>query len=563
MSEFGAPQIPKPIDEQAFERCNVILWRCVLKDPTAQAYGRRGQRQHGVDILGCRDGRPQKPVGIQCKLKGGGNLLSEKEVRDEVEKAMGFNPPLSEYIIVTTAPNDTSHQSLALELSKAKSEQLKRKLKITIYGWESLQQEIRGHPEAHKAFDPSFTPQSDRIERKLDELPAEFAAIIAPLLDANQGGIASPRANDVKLPRKAFDSEYNQLIDDYNALSRTEPETALELLLKLQDRLGEDVPNDIRFKVASNIAACHFELGDDQKAATGFIEAWDFSPDDPTAIANKTFGFLLRRDWQSVRAFAESSLSQNPDNAALAAYYIRSLKYDETIVEPLALVPETVRNTPQVAEAHVAWLMERGALGAWWDAAIEAHNAYPDNVELEEVYACALLSRAIAGDRFVHSHVLDNAALADVDKAIGIFESRWLGVRDRVVHRRDDPTSIALNLLVAYRLRGRNEESIKTANEALERFPEDATIKEHVAVIFMEEGEAKRALEVISGLEFNEQIATLRLNISVTLKDWNAVVQFVDDHLETFPESERGLVRATRTLARVELAAKEETAVNP
>ena len=133
------------------------------------------------------------------QIEGGGKLLSEKEVRDEVEKAMGFNPPLSEYIIVTTAPNDTSHQSLALELSKAKSEQLKRKLKITIYGWESLQQEIRGHPEAHKAFDPSFTPQSDRIERKLDELPAEFAAIIAPLLDANQGGIASPRANDVKL----------------------------------------------------------------------------------------------------------------------------------------------------------------------------------------------------------------------------------------------------------------------------------------------------------------------------------------------------------------------------
>ena len=27
MSEFGAPQIPKPIDEQAFERCNVTLYQ--------------------------------------------------------------------------------------------------------------------------------------------------------------------------------------------------------------------------------------------------------------------------------------------------------------------------------------------------------------------------------------------------------------------------------------------------------------------------------------------------------------------------------------------------------
>ena len=557
MSEFGPPQIPKPTDEQAFERCNVILWRCVLKDPTAQTYGRRGQRQHGVDILGCRDGRPEEPVGIQCKLKGEGKSLTEKEVRDEVEKAMGFNPPLSEYIIVTTAPNDTSLQSVALELSNAKSEQLKRKFKITVYGWESLEQEIRGYPEAHKEFDPTHTTQADRIEGKIDEQPAEFAAIIAPQLDAIQGGIASLRAHEVKLSRTAFDAQYHQLIDAIRELLPTNPCAALDLLLKLQSKLDEDVPNRIRFRVASNIATCHFELGDEERAATGFIATWNLSPDDPAAIANKAFGFLLLEDWQSVKTFAESLFSENPDNAALAAYYVRGLKYDETVVDPIAQVPETVRKTPQVAEAHIAWLMDRGTPGAWIDAAVAAHNAYPDSVELEEIYACALLSRAIAGDRFVRSHVLEDAALADIDKAIEIYESRWPEVRDRKVRRHGDQTSTALNLMMAYRLRGRNEKSMKTANDALERFSDDVMVKEQAAIIFFEKRDTKRALELISDLEVNEQTATLRLHIGIVEEDWDSVANIVDNHLESFPESERSLARATRTLAGVETAPED------
>lgn len=558
MSEFGPPRIPKPTDEQAFERCNVILWRCVLKDPTAQAYGRRGQRQHGVDILGCRDGRPEKPVGIQCKLKGEGKLLSEKEVRDEVEKAMGFNPPLSEYVIVTTAPNDSSLQSLAVALSKAKSEQLKRKIKITVYGWESLQQEIRGYREAHKAFDPSFTPRTERIEQRIEDLHTKFDTLAVSDSRVVGGDNPTPTATPVELDHAEISAQYHQLIDAIRELLPTDPSAALGVLLKLRSRLDEDVPNHIRFRVDSNIATCHFELGDEEKAATGFIEAWNFSPDDPAAIANKVFGFLLLKDWQSARIFAESRLSEIPDNAALAANYIHSLKIDDTVVDPIAAVPEVVRNTAEVAEAHVAWLMERGAPGSWWDVAVAAHSAHPESDALEEMCAGALLSRAVGDDRLVQNQVLDDCARADVDKAIQIYVTRWADIRNRVVRRLGDPTSVALNLMVAFRLRGRNEEAIKTANEALEHFPDDVMVKEHAAVIFFEKRDTKRALELISDLEINEQMAILRLNIGVVDEDWDSVADIVDNHPESFPESERSLARATRTLARVEMAPDDE-----
>ena len=558
MSRFGATQIPKPRDEQNFEDCNVVLWSCILNDENVKRYGRRGQIQHGVDLYGIRDGKTDHIVGVQCKLKTEGRILSEREVRDEVEKAMGFEPPLTEYIIVTTAPDDAKLQSLALKLSIAKSKQRNSTLHINIYGWESLQQEIRGHPEALKEFDPSHTPQADRIERKFDEQPAEFAAIVAPQLDAIQVGIDSLRANDVKLPRTAFDSEYHQLIDAIRELLATNPKAALELLLQLKERLGDNASNYIRFRVATNIAVCQMELGDVEKPATGFITARELAPDDPRAIANKALGFLLRNDWQAVKSYAEPMLSEHPDNAALAAYYIHSLKSDETVLDPMAHVPEAVRNTPQVAEAHVGWLMERGAHGAWWDVAIAAHSAHPDSHDLEEVCAGALLSRAVGDDRFVQNQVLDDSARADVDKAIQIYETRWPDIRNCVVQRLGDPTTVALNLMVAYRLRGRNEESINTAIEALERFPHDVMIKEHAAVIFFEKRDTKRARDLISDLEINEQMAMLRLNIGIVEEDWDSVADIVDNHLESFPESERSLARASRILAGVETAPNDE-----
>ena len=142
MSELSSIQIPKPSDEQAFERCNVVLWRCVLNDHSAEIYGRRGQRQYGVDIVGRRNGVADQIVGIQCKLRGADQRLTEKEVREEVRKALTFEPPLSEYFIVTTAPDDAKLQSLALELSQEVSNGREKELQISVLGWDSLQRRI-------------------------------------------------------------------------------------------------------------------------------------------------------------------------------------------------------------------------------------------------------------------------------------------------------------------------------------------------------------------------------------------------------------------------------------
>src|SRR5258708_25368136 len=117
MSLLAATQIPKPADDQAFERASIVLWRGLLGDPNVQRNGRRGQRQNGVDLYGVRNNDPNHLVGIQCKLKSPGQVLTESEVRAEFAKALTFTPPLLEYFIVTTAPDHVAMHELARTLA--------------------------------------------------------------------------------------------------------------------------------------------------------------------------------------------------------------------------------------------------------------------------------------------------------------------------------------------------------------------------------------------------------------------------------------------------------------
>ena len=558
MSDLAATQIPKPRDAQAFERCNEVLWRCILNDDNVQCYGRSGQSQHGVDLVGRRGGKSDRIAGIQCKLKGEGQLLSEREVRDEVEKALGFKPPLSEYIIVTTAPDDAKLQSVALELSLVSRRNRDRELSISIYGWDSLQREISRYPKALDAFDSAYTPHGDRVERKIEDLPANLDSTLSPRFEAIRSDIATLKATQVDLEHTAIYREYDQLIDVIRELLPTSAATALKSLLELERRLGDDAPNHIRFRVTSNIAACHLELGDEEKAATGFIAAWEFSPDDSKAIANKAFGFFLKEDWDSVRAFAEPRLSENPDNAELSACYVLSLKYDKSVDDPIALVPEPARHSPQVAEAHVNWLFERGSPGAWLDAAIAARDKFQERVELNDLYASALLSRATSGKTFVDEGILDEVARGDVENVIRIYQPRWVEVRDRTIHRWGNQTFVPTKLMAAYRLLDRNEESTRIGLEALERFPDNIAIKEQLADTLLEQGEIDRALELVSEFEVNSHTVMMRYNIAINKRDWNTVLSIVDTQLEIVPESERGILRAGGTLARTALAPKEK-----
>ncbi|MEO6603623.1 MAG: restriction endonuclease [Polyangiaceae bacterium] len=118
---FSGFDLPPPTDWQAFERLCRDLWASIWDDPNTQMHGRGGQEQAGVDIYG----RPRTGGGfsaVQCKRKG--NVLdnaeiSERELREEVEKAKTFTPALTgEFILAFTGKRDAKIQAVARAIAE-------------------------------------------------------------------------------------------------------------------------------------------------------------------------------------------------------------------------------------------------------------------------------------------------------------------------------------------------------------------------------------------------------------------------------------------------------------
>ena len=298
MSEYNLPQIPKPQEAKVFERANRVLWHHELSDPNMQLFGRNGQKQFGVDVTGLRNDDPNRIVGIQCKLKGHGEKFTVDELEAEVAKALTFKPLLSEYLVCTTAPDDTKVQKRALELSQKHSSGREFSLKVRVLGWQSMEQLIAKHIEAQNAFDPSHTGQGDRIETQLLEIQHNQNRTLAEVLNLREnGGMTNSLDEGVR-------TELDRQISEYAALSATKPNEAETLLIALQ-AAHPTATGRIKFRIAANIANCAFVRGQTHVAAKGFIDAFELDSSNPKAVANKALGLLMQENWEELREFSQ------------------------------------------------------------------------------------------------------------------------------------------------------------------------------------------------------------------------------------------------------------------
>lgn len=161
--------IPKSWDE--FEDICADMLRQVWKDPYITRNGRSGQRQHGVDIYGNPEhlgGRVSgKLAGAQCKNT---ETLDQKTVDAEVTDAQQFQPPLSEFIMLTTARRDAVVQQYVRSKSWP--------FHVHILWWDDISLELSGHDDLLTKHFPGWmkktTTRDDVVALILSSDPAEW-----------------------------------------------------------------------------------------------------------------------------------------------------------------------------------------------------------------------------------------------------------------------------------------------------------------------------------------------------------------------------------------------------
>ncbi|MCC7337725.1 MAG: hypothetical protein IT422_21765 [Pirellulaceae bacterium] len=125
---------PMPDNEDAFEAFCKRLMAKKFESPSLQLYGKRGEKQDGVDVVDLSGIKPLR--GWQSKHHPG-KTLPPREIDAEVQKTTQFRPKLDEYYILTTGRKSTHAQRKLLNLNKDRPH--RQSFETFIWTWDEIE----------------------------------------------------------------------------------------------------------------------------------------------------------------------------------------------------------------------------------------------------------------------------------------------------------------------------------------------------------------------------------------------------------------------------------------
>ncbi len=570
MAATTGTQLSKPAKEQDFEDNCVVLWKCILNDPSVQKVGRRGQKQKGVDLYGYRDRKRDHLVGLQCKLKTGSRKLTEKEVRDEFDQALTFEPTPTEYYILTTADDDQKLQALARKLS---AEQAKKGVQIAFYiwGWGSISDEAAKHPEALDAFDPTYGPHAKLLleaQEKNTSVLIDFEAsqsrisheiqrqltLLTTTITGNQLG--GPTAQSALV-----ETHLDRQIDGYREIANSgKPAAALDLFNQLLDQVKEEASGRILFRIKANLGNCLLKLGRIDEAADMLLVAYDHAPEEPRALPNMALGLLLKGRWEEVLELGRENLTTVKADEHLSATVIQAAKSDPTINEPLGLIPSQHRETSAVVVAHVEFMRSRN-VPEWRNLARTGFERFPDEAYLRQFVAEADLDEATTDPDFARSGILPGGVRAKVERAADTLRGIWEDARSRDGGATEEAFACLANLILALRMLGCLKEAAAKVKEGIDCGASSPDFFLRAAIVALETRSSDLNLnDILPKLIDSPEKHLLHSQFLLATGNWRELSALTDEDVAKLPEAERLPFATAVKLARIACGPKESVA---
>jgi tetratricopeptide (TPR) repeat protein len=323
--------IPKNEDE--FENLCLELLRLYWSRPKLFLFGKRGERQFGIDILDLGGQIPL--VAAQCKLKEEHKNLAPSAIQKEVNEAKQFTLPIGKYGILTTAKVSTQAQRKVREINEA---HLKAGLfEVELLTWERLCELLQKYPEVHEQFYGEIMPGRARsIEKSI--------VAVGNSLDSLTTAVGG---NDV-------DSQINDARDNVN---KREFQMATLLLNRIQQKSGSSLTSYQKFRVLSNLGAAAFGEGQYTEAAQFFLQAASCNPQDERARTNEVFAYYLSGDTEQTFQRANELRKEYPASTRLAVFWALTAPQDM----PFSEIEGNINSVLQT-DAEVSLALARRAL---------------------------------------------------------------------------------------------------------------------------------------------------------------------------------------------------------
>ncbi len=498
-----ALEIPKPKNWQDFQRACVELYRAELNDPHPREYGRQGQDQKGIDILGRRSGRGSHYVGIQCRLVK--TPLKRKKIEEDCRAALAIEAGLKEIVFATTAPDDTTATDAAISVEKQLASE-GHDITVALYGWDALQQVIARWPEAAAFFHPGlYAPTADQpvsLAAVAPELTTQLAAILAalPALPAVQGQrLITPPADAED--RSAEDPPLHAKIDLLRDLFQKD---RLPLLAKRQltEMLGQVSADDrpwAVYRLETNLGSIAMDLGREIEAADHFVRAYELRPDDANAVANLSLARTLQGKPDEGMDLARQALSMTPRADLAVAYLLQAAARAEWTGDPEKLIPDDLKDSNAAAFGLAEYLRRRDVPG-WAQRTIELLKQHPESEELRRASGVAILELAVSSQAMLIGDT-DVVSLEQIGEAADHLQSLADHYLDIGYEDQHDLLAYVNNAAVLLRMVDREAEAEALLQRGVARLPDEPSLKRLLALAQWALGKNEKAIVTLTGVD--------------------------------------------------------------
>lgn len=493
-----AHEIPKPKDWQALQRGCVALFRDELKDPNTVEYGRGGQDQAGIDVIGRRGANPDHYVGVQCRRVT--KPLKKEKILSDCRAALGIEAGLKEIIFATTAEDDRGATDAAISVeSILRGEGYD--LTVSLYGWGALQTLIAVHETAYNFFFPASLATSVRQETgsqdtQSEELASQIALQVGEQL--RQMGLVLPARETAPPGLSDEDPPLHARIDTFRDLLRDQqPLLAEKGLLGLLEKEALDNKPWAKYRIETNLGAVALDLGRELEATGRFEAAYAVRPDDPNANANLALARTIQGRFKEAMDLAQKALGAEPRADYAVGYLLQAAARSDFDADPISLIPPDLVGSGH-ADLGLAEFYNRRHFPDWAERNIELARKHADVPEFKRIGAVATLSvllqsgAAVPGGRSPISVDDLNAAANDMKSVAEHYLD--VGFADR-----HDLVAYLNNAAVLLRLAGRPAECEALLNRASSLVHDEPQLRRLLALAQLSQSRSGDALATLQG----------------------------------------------------------------
>ena len=298
-----------PANEADFERLCLRVLKAYWSCPTLELYGRRGERQQGIDIIDMSGAVPLRAA--QCKLYDPRNTLPPADIKREVQAATTFAFPLGIYALCTTARVSTEAQQTILAINQEHRE--KGLFTVELFTWDRLDELLEEFPTIRDGVYRTLSGEAVR------HFEAGLADISVQLTNLGE-----------RTTSETADALHTEIDEARDLVRSGESQVARLLLQRLRTRKWDRMDARQRYRVLANIGAAYLSERDFSQAAQCFIEAATFQPDDSQAAENEALGYYISMLAEQAFAAITRVREKFPHAPRVNAYWITTAPPTDT-----------------------------------------------------------------------------------------------------------------------------------------------------------------------------------------------------------------------------------------